>query len=316
MGRYERRGEGKHPGPLISSSCPGWICYAEKTHGAWILPFISKVKSPQQIMGTIVKEFLPSKVQIDPGRVYHVTVMPCFDKKLEASRGDFQNIVTEAPEVDCVVTALEIEEMLTKEGLTLADCPSSPLDCILGKENVSQGSNILQAGGASGSGGWAEGVVRHLSSQILGQKLEEQIEFKPLRNPDFREVILGEGKQQVKVAQAYGFRNIQNLVQKMKRKRCDYDFVEVMACPGGCLNGGAQCRAEEDKETSKEMVAKLEEENRDLLESKKEKHSDVKGFEGLVQLWPEANLEETRQRLLFTQYHEVEKMTNGLAVKW
>lgn len=115
----------------------------------------------------------------------------------------------------------------------------------------------------------------------------------------------------MKVAQAYGFRNIQNLVQKMKRKRCDYDFVEVMACPGGCLNGGAQCRPDEGKETSKEMVAKLEEENRDLLD--KSKNLD---FEQLVQLWPEASLEETRQRLLFTQYHEVEKMTNGLAVKW
>ena len=115
------------------------------------------------------------------------------------------------------------------------------------------------------------------------------------------------------MAQAYGFRNIQNLVQKMKRKRCDYDFVEVMACPGGCLNGGAQCRPEEGKETSKEMVAKLEEENRDLLD-KSESHE--KEFEQLVQLWPEATLEETRKRLLFTQYHEVEKMTNGLAVKW
>ena len=68
----------------------------------------AQVKSPQQIMGTIVKEFLSSKLQLDPSRVYHVTVMPCFDKKLEASRGDFQNIVTEAPEVDCVVTALEV----------------------------------------------------------------------------------------------------------------------------------------------------------------------------------------------------------------
>ena len=120
---------------------------------------------------------------------------------------------------------------------------------------------------------------------------------------------------QVKVAQAYGFRNIQNLVQKMKRKRCDYDFVEVMACPGGCLNGGAQCRPEEGKESPKEMVAKLEEKNRDLLETKKE-NSDAKDFEQLVQLWPEATSEEMRQRLLFTQYHEVEKMTNGLAVKW
>ena len=153
----------------------------------------AQVKSPQQIMGTIVKEFLSSKLEIDPSRVYHVTVMPCFDKKLEASRGDFQNIVTEAPEVDCVVTALEVEEMLNKEGLILADCSSSPLDSILGKENL----HIMQAGGASGSGGWAEGVVRHLSSHILGHHLEEQIEFKPLRNPDFREVVLGEGKQQV-----------------------------------------------------------------------------------------------------------------------
>ena len=157
----------------------------------------AQVKSPQQIMGTIMKEFLPGKLQIDPSRVYHVTVMPCFDKKLEASRGDFQNIVTEAPEVDCVVTALEIEEMLGKEGLTLVDCSSSPLDSILGNENFSQRSNLLHAGGASGSGGWAEGVVRHLSSHVLGQHLEERIEFKPLRNPDFREVVLGEGKQQV-----------------------------------------------------------------------------------------------------------------------
>ena len=160
----------------------------------------AQVKSPQQIMGTIVKEFLSSKLQIDPSRVYHVTVMPCFDKKLEASRGDFQNIVTEAPEVDCVVTALEVEEMLGKEGLTLVDCSSSPLDSILGKENFSQRSNVMHAGGASGSGGWAEGVVRHLSSHVLGQHLEEQIEFKPLRNPDFREVVLGEGKQQVNLA--------------------------------------------------------------------------------------------------------------------
>ena len=148
-------------------------------------------------MGTIVKEFLPSKLQIEPSRIYHVTVMPCFDKKLEASRGDFQNIVAEAPEVDCVVTSLEIEEMLVKEDLTLVNCTSSPLDSILGEKNFTEESKIVQAAGASGSGGWAEGVARHLSSHIHGHHLEEQIEFKPLRNPDFREVILGEGKQQV-----------------------------------------------------------------------------------------------------------------------
>ena len=88
MARLAARGQGKHPGPLLSSSCPGFVCYAEKTHGAWILPHLSRVKSPQQIMGTIVKEWLPTRLGIPPSSTYHVTMMPCSDKKLEASRED------------------------------------------------------------------------------------------------------------------------------------------------------------------------------------------------------------------------------------
>ena len=72
--------------PLISSACPGWVCYAEKTHGTWILPHISQVKSAQQIMGSLVKDHLAKKFQVSPENVYHLTLMPCFDKKLEASR--------------------------------------------------------------------------------------------------------------------------------------------------------------------------------------------------------------------------------------
>ena len=88
----------------------GWICYAEKTHGSYILPHISTVKSPQQVMGSLVKSYLPSRfkpngVEITPDRIYHVTVMPCFDKKLEASRQDFYDDIYSTRDVDCVLTS-------------------------------------------------------------------------------------------------------------------------------------------------------------------------------------------------------------------
>jgi len=88
--------------------CAGWICYAEKTHGSYILPHISTTKSPQQVMGSLVKSYLPvfleSSVAVTPDQVYHVTVMPCYDKKLEASRQDFYDDVYSTRDVDCVIT--------------------------------------------------------------------------------------------------------------------------------------------------------------------------------------------------------------------
>lgn len=91
--------------PMLSSSCPGWVCYAEKTHGAFILPHISTTRSPQQIMGVLVKHYLSKKLNIGPERIYHVTIMPCYDKKLEASREDFFNEAINSRDVDCVITS-------------------------------------------------------------------------------------------------------------------------------------------------------------------------------------------------------------------
>ena len=84
----------------------GWICYAEKTHGSYILPYISSTKSPQQVMGSLVKDYLASQhLHKSPDSIYHVTVMPCFDKKLEASRADFYNDLFQTRDVDCVITS-------------------------------------------------------------------------------------------------------------------------------------------------------------------------------------------------------------------
>lgn len=83
----------------------GWVCYAEKTHGNFILPYIATTRSPQQIMGVLVKDYLAKKLNIPSSRIYHVTIMPCYDKKLEASREDFYSEVSEARDVDCVITS-------------------------------------------------------------------------------------------------------------------------------------------------------------------------------------------------------------------
>ena len=93
---------------VVCTLCAGWICYAEKTHGSYILPHISTTKSPQQVMGSLVKTYLPAflddGIAATPDRLYHVTVMPCYDKKLEASRQDFYDDVYSTRDVDCVIT--------------------------------------------------------------------------------------------------------------------------------------------------------------------------------------------------------------------
>lgn len=90
---------------MLSSSCPGWVCYAEKTHGNFILPHIATTRSPQQIMGVLVKQLLAEKLSVPGSRIYHATVMPCYDKKLEASRDDFYSEVNASRDVDCVITS-------------------------------------------------------------------------------------------------------------------------------------------------------------------------------------------------------------------
>jgi iron only hydrogenase large subunit-like protein len=196
------------------------------------------VKSPQQIMGSIVKYYLGQKLNIPPDQIYHVTLMPCFDKKLEASREDFYSDVTSSRDVDCVITTVEIEDMLDKHDVCVATGEKRPLDSVLESLSCS-----LVANPGSGSGGYAENVLRYVMQHVLNQPVQSLV-FEAQKNPDLREVRVANetGDTVFKFAIANGFRNIQNLVQKMKRKRCDYDLVEVMACPSGCLNGGAQLR--------------------------------------------------------------------------
>ncbi|VDI31298.1 Hypothetical predicted protein [Mytilus galloprovincialis] len=126
--RYKESETNKTALPMLSSACPGWICYAEKTHGHYILPYISTTKSPQQIMGSLVKDYMATSRGVPANLIYHVTVMPCFDKKLEASRSDFYNDIYSTRDVDCVITSIEVDTMLQQEGISLNDVEPAEID--------------------------------------------------------------------------------------------------------------------------------------------------------------------------------------------
>ncbi|XP_038066334.1 cytosolic Fe-S cluster assembly factor narfl-like [Patiria miniata] len=305
--RFRRREE-KGTVPMLASACPGWVCYAEKTHGSYILPYISTTKSPQQVMGSLIKDYYSKQSGIRPHHVYHATIMPCFDKKLEASREDFYNDVYSTRDVDCVITSGEVEVMLDKEGLSLADMQPQDLDPMF---PVSRDGQLVNHIGG-GSGGYLEHIFRYAAQELYGVSVEH-IEYKTLKNKDFREATLEvDGEIKLKFALAYGFRNIQNLVQKVKRGRSPYHFVEVMACPSGCVNGGGQIRPQ-DGEQPKELLPRVEALYNSLNTRRPE---DNPLLDQLVSDWLGGADTEKAHAMLETAYHAVEKMNNALTIKW
>ncbi|XP_062264727.1 cytosolic Fe-S cluster assembly factor narfl [Platichthys flesus] len=308
MERLQRKEQDSKALPMLTSACPGWICYAEKTHGEFILPYISTTRSPQQMMGSLVKGYFAEQQGLSPQQIYHVAVMPCFDKKLEASRSDFYLNKAETREVDCVITSGEVQKMLEEKNVSLNDVEPTALDTMF--SSVCGDEFLSHAG--SGSGGYLHHVFTYAAKQLLGEEVKE-LTYKTLKNKDFQEVTLEkDGVVLLSFASTYGFRNIQNLVQKLKRGKSPYHFVEVMACPSGCLNGGGQLKASPDQ-NQKELLQKVEElykAERPLLPE-----DDTRVAE-LYQSWLHSVGEERAKELLHTQYHTVEKMTNGLTMKW
>uniref|UniRef100_A0A8C9GFQ7 Cytosolic iron-sulfur assembly component 3 n=1 Tax=Piliocolobus tephrosceles TaxID=591936 RepID=A0A8C9GFQ7_9PRIM len=237
--RFRGQADCRQALPLLASACPGWICYAEKTHGSFILPHISTARSPQQVMGSLVKDFFAQQQRVTPDKIYHVTVMPCYDKKLEASRPDFFNQEHQTRDVDCVLTTGEVFRLLEDEDVSLPDLEPAPLDSLCSGASAEEPTS--HRGG--GSGGYLEHVFRHAARELFGIHVAE-VTYKPLRNKDFQEVTLEkEGQVLLHFAMAYGFRNIQNLVQRLKRGRCPYHYVEVMACPSGSSREGQDTMA-------------------------------------------------------------------------
>lgn len=276
--------------PILSSSCPGWICYAEKTH-PHILPHLSRLKSPQALTGTLLKTVLSKKYKISPERIWHVAIMPCFDKKLEASReeltdlywGGMDNLDDMSAlgirkgvrDVDCVITSKEVLMLALTRNIDLLSLPRDLLsqpafpDATLDRflfpskyQSLYRRSKKLQQDPAAGtSGGHLWYILHHISSLHPGSSIQSIRG----RNADVIDytVTSSSGEILFKAARYYGFRNIQNLVRRLKPARAsrmpgakniaakkmgagmEQGYVEVMACPGGCTNGGGQVKVDD-----------------------------------------------------------------------
>ena len=226
------------PLPLLTASCPGWVQYAERKQGAYVLPHLSRVRSPQQIAGVLIKRLHATAAGVPPDRVYHVAVAPSFDQKLEATRAAFADGDTK--DVDCVLTPLELAALLDERGV-------ASLSHIPDDGTAEAAETPLSKRYASG--GAAEFVFRVAARELFGVELppEAPLPWTAGRNQDHRELLLpaadGGGVPRLRFAQAYGFRNIQNVLRRVKSGRQQYDLVEMMASPGGEANGGGQARA-------------------------------------------------------------------------
>ncbi|KAL7686589.1 putative Iron hydrogenase, small subunit, Iron hydrogenase, large subunit [Plasmopara halstedii] len=303
--------------PMLAASCPGWICYAEKSQPNAI-PFIDTTKSPQQIAGSIIKRFVCREHGFKPNQVYHVAIMPCFDKKLEASRKDFQDPEDATKDVDCVLATTEIImliESLQVDFASLELASLTPEEVML--SGVSEdGSTVLGSSYNATSGGHLEHIFRFAAKELFNVDVIGPLDYVAGRNPDFREVsLVVEGKDVLRFAVAYGFRNIQSIMTKIRRRKCPYHFVEIMACPSGCLNGGGQIKPKSTLKAS------------ELLDNVTKRFQELRVRDPFanpaVQYLYEKYLggspfTETARKVLHTQYHAVPKLeqSNPLGIKW
>ncbi len=211
--------------PLLTSCCPAWVNYVEMHHPE-LIKHLSTTKSPHEIMGVLIKTYFAKKRNINPEDIVVVSIMPCTAKKEEAKRTELRN---EYENVDYVLTTRELAKMLKEYGINPLELKEMPFDSIV---------DATSAGQIFGrSGGVMEAALR-TASYFLGIKLEK-LEFETLRGMDgIKTATLEFNGEMIKVAVVNGIGNIDKILPKLS----EYHFVEVMACPGGCIGGGGQPR--------------------------------------------------------------------------
>ncbi|XP_053366900.1 nuclear prelamin A recognition factor [Clarias gariepinus] len=303
--RYRRRHSDAHAMPMFTSSCPGWIRYAEHVLGSLVTPHICTARSPQQVMGSLVKDYFTRKQKLSQEQVYHVVVAPCFDKKLEAVREEFHKSLLHTRDVDCVLTSMEILHMMERSNVSVEDIEPVPLDHVFADVTDTR----LMRHEGRGSEGFLEHILKYAAKELFGLDVKEVV-YKTLRNRDFQEVVLErDGETLLQCAAVYGFRNIQTLVHRMRKGKVPYQLVEVLSCPGGCLSGRGQAEGEGGK-PDRSLVQQLEEAYGSLSVRLPEANPEV---QRLYEDWLEGQDSPLVQQILHTHYNaDTESPSNTL----
>ncbi|WRS28732.1 NADH-dependent [FeFe] hydrogenase, group A6 [Oscillospiraceae bacterium MB08-C2-2] len=227
---FIERVKGNGPLPLITSCSPGWVKYCEHYYPEFI-PNLSSCKSPQQMFGAIAKTWYAEKMNLDPKDIFVVGVMPCTAKKFEVRRED-ENAAG-VPDCDVALTTREISRMIKRAGLEFTELPDEEFDNPLGE--ASGAGTIFGA-----TGGVMEAALRTAVEWITDKPLEA-VDFKEVRGTAaIKEATYRVGDMDVNVAVASGLSNAKKLLESIKSGEKSYHFIEIMGCPGGCVNGGGQ----------------------------------------------------------------------------
>jgi len=228
--------KGKGEIPLFTSCCPAWIDYAEK-NAQDLLPNLSTAKSPQQMMGSLIKTYWAQKSGIDPAKIYSVSIMPCTAKKYECKRNEDMNS-SGFQDVDNVLTTRELARFIKQSGIDFNDLPEEEADNPLGP--YTGAATIFGA-----TGGVMEAALRTAYAVITGKELGD-INFIPARGlKNVKEAKVDVAGTEVRIAVVHQLGNVEEVLKivrdaKAAKKDPPYHFIEVMACRGGCISGGGQ----------------------------------------------------------------------------
>ncbi|MFW6369342.1 MAG: [FeFe] hydrogenase, group A, partial [Myxococcota bacterium] len=217
-------------GPLFTSCCPAWVRFAEQYYPS-LLPNLSTCRSPQQMFGSVAREILPELLGVEPEKLAVVSIMPCTAKKMEAGLPVFER--DGRPDVDVVLTTQELARMIEGANLRFRDLEPSSLDLPFGYKT---GAGVI----FGASGGVTEAVLR-LASEKLGAERRDAPRFPAVRgSKGLLEAELTVEDKTVKAAVVHGLKNAREVAEAVMNGDADYDLVEVMACPGGCVAGAGQ----------------------------------------------------------------------------
>lgn len=216
--------------PQFTSCCPGWVKFAEQFYPE-LLPNLSSCKSPQQMFGAVARRTLPKQLNVAPENLVVVSIMPCTAKKYEAKLSKFAR--DGRPDVDHVLTTQELARMIKEAGLRFEQLEPRSLDMPLGFKT---GAGVI----FGTTGGVTEAVLRCAVEKLRGVKLDS-VEFEEVRGQKGRrQATVSVGTTRLRLAVVHGLANARKLAEQIRAGQCEYDLVEVMACPGGCVGGAGQ----------------------------------------------------------------------------
>lgn len=232
----ERFAHKKGPIPLITTCCPAWVDFMEKYYTG-IIEHFSSAKSPQGMLGVLSKTYYPEKNGLDPSKIFMVSIMPCTAKKYEAGRSG-EMFASGHRDIDVVLTTRELARLIKQAGIDFNSLPDEEPDHIMGDYT---GAGVI----FGATGGVMEAALRTAYYFVTGENLKE-VDFRAVRGlPGVKETEVEIAGNMVRIAVAHGLGNVEFVINKVQKALSEgteppYHFIEVMACPGGCVGGGGQ----------------------------------------------------------------------------